>query len=72
MSSSFLEPVERLIRFDASCGVGCPLVRLNATNVKKWKLDEKEKSSRFFDVSDDGLLKLKVKLDDKSGEEMFR
>jgi hypothetical protein len=64
--------VERLIRFDSSCGAGCPLVRLNATNVKKWRLDEKERSSRFFDLSDDGLLKLKVQLDEKSGDDMFR
>ncbi|KAI6170983.1 Protocadherin-16 [Aphelenchoides bicaudatus] len=66
------EPVDRLIRFDSSCGVGCPLVRLNATNVKRWSLDEKENTSRFFDLSDDGLLKLKMDLDKNGEDELFR
>lgn len=66
-----LEPLERVIQFDDSCGPGCPLVRLNATNVKRWSLEEGQKSAPYFDLSSDGLLRL-AKQVDGSEREMFR
>lgn len=67
-----LEPIERLIRFDSACGVGCPLVRLNATNVKRWSLDADQKISGFFDLTEDGLLKLSTKVVDSLDSDIFR
>jgi hypothetical protein len=63
--------LERIVQFDDSCGAGCPLIRLNASNVKRWSLQEDQKSAKFFEITDNGLLKLSKNMDIKNSD-MFR